>query len=550
VRRLAAGLALVAWAAGCAGEAERSPEAYCRVLGDLAAGRVEVGSAERNELVGHVRSLEALMAVAPPEVEDDLGTVRDALAGLRDAGGLGALRTFDAIRDPQLAEVEARVTRFTAEACGVAHGELDYEVGEIVEGQQRCPGWTMAGSPLTNNRFPYWIDVSGANYFGTLFWSIPFLPAPARFLRVERGGWVEFEGEYPYARYFAFHPNDVALDNLDTIHDSEIDPEPGSVNPWRGPPGEGDGRRYRARLVFGPEPEVPEPNTSYMGERQGGGFNPIVFLLYRIYAADQGSLPPNSAGVKLPAITVYDAEGNETLRHEACDPYPPGFEPPVDRTRFPAFPVPDHRAVSGAAELNTASNFGLPTDLLANGDVQYLTLPYAWRHGEVFVVRARKPRTPSARLGIPLWDERAQLRMWSVCSYNFWSGVANDCRLDEAVPAGEDGFYTLVVSRPEHRPANARAELGSAWLDAGPYGDGWVSFRILMRDDPFVRELAAAVEGEAARPELAPFVPRGFFCSRETFERGGWRACAEAQPAESGSSTKTGISRWAAARAW
>jgi hypothetical protein len=531
MRGAGAWLALATLLVSCADESPRSSEAYCETLAMLAAGRIDVGSGEPNELIGHVRSLEALMRVAPRAVEADLATVRDTLAGLRDAGGLRTLTVFDALRDPQLAAVEARVTRFTAEACDVQYGELDHEVGEIVEGQQRCPGWTMAGSPLTNNRFPYWIDVSGANYFGTLFWSVPFVPAPSRFIRVERGGWVEFEGEFPHARYFAFHPNDVALDNLDTIVDYEIDPEPGSVNPWREAVGEDARRRYKARIVFGPEPDDRAPNTSYVGERKLGGFNPVVFLLYRIYAADQGSLPPNSAGVSLPAITVHDADGSVSQHYDACDPYPEGFEPPVDATRFPAFPVPDHRAVFHAADPNLESTFGLPTDLLANGDAQYLSLPYSWTHGELFVVRARKPRTPSLRDGVPLWDEAAELRMWSVCSYNFWNGIANDCKLDEEVTAAPDGFTTLVVSTPERRPDNATTEHGVVWVDAGPFADGWLAYRMLMRDGRFVRDVAAAAGGESARSEVAAFVPQGVFCSREAFERGGWQACfAEERP--------------------
>src|SRR5262249_11301898 len=42
------------------------------------------------------------------------------------------------------------------------------------------------------------------------------------------------------------------------------------------------------------------------------------FLIYRIYSADQGSMPPNSAGVPLPAVTIRDAASrpsNATAEH-------------------------------------------------------------------------------------------------------------------------------------------------------------------------------------------------------------------------------------------
>ena len=36
-----------------------------------------------------------------------------------------------------------------------------------------CPAWLGAGSPLTNNRFPYLLDTSAANYFSTTFYACP-----------------------------------------------------------------------------------------------------------------------------------------------------------------------------------------------------------------------------------------------------------------------------------------------------------------------------------------------------------------------------------------
>ncbi len=523
-----------------------SPAAFCARLVDLQYGRIDVDHENPNEFVGHVKSLEALIEVAPAEIRDDLRFVRDKLARARDAGGWSTLFDFAALQDPEIGNAEGRVTRFVARECGIQYGEPDWEMEPPGEAPPVCPAWPRVGSPLVRNRFPYVIATAAANYFSAQFWSVPFLPAPEGFLRVPRGGRVVFEGEYPYARYFALHPNDFETENYPTLRDVDLDPDPGSANPWRGPVEEGVGRRYTAQLVFTKPPRHPEPNTTYVGGAVKGGFNPTVFLIYRIYAADQGALPPNSAGVPLPAVTVYDAEGEVVSHFDACDPYPPGYVVPEERSRMPWFPVPDHRSVFSPGGLNAKGNWGLPVTLLSNKDVLYLSLFYTRTRGDVFVVRARKPRTPSRREDIPLYSRDVDIRLFTVCDYNFWNGRANDCVIDEAIPTDDDGFYTLVVSDRAHRPSNATREEGVQWLDWGPALDGQLTYRMLLSSDDLlvgIREIVEASDGSAvlpgsapsvsgeARAEILPYVPRAAHCTRAEFEAGGWSRCFEASRA-------------------
>ncbi len=109
----------------------------------------------------------------------------------------------------------------------------------------------------------------------------------------------------------------METNNFPTLRDVDLEPDLGSENPWRQPTTKGAERRYTAQLVNSPAPAESEANTVYVGEAVEGGINPAVFLIYRIYAADQGALPPNSAGVKLPAVTIYDQDGVVTERFEA-----------------------------------------------------------------------------------------------------------------------------------------------------------------------------------------------------------------------------------------
>jgi len=470
-----------------------TPEEFCAALDDLAAGRPAM-ERDPNELRGHVSTIKFLARRAPAAIADDLELMR------------------------------------AGEHCGAPYDELasyGWEVGRTPPQEPVCPAWPHTGSPLTNDRFPYLVDTSGANYFGTRFWSVPFVPAPAGFLSVPRGGSVELSGEYPHARYFAFHPNDAETNNLATLVDLDLDPDEGSANPWRGPVPDGAGRRYTARLEFSDPPESTShyrPNTSYVGQRATGGFNPAVFLIYRMYGSDLGSLPPNSAGVPLPAVTIRDADGTVVERFDECDPYPEGHEVPVDRTRFPVLPMPDHRAVRQAGEWSTHPSWGLEVDLLSNADVLYLSSAYGRGNGEVFAVRGRRPRTPEPAAGVPLWAS-TEIRMWSVCTYNFWNGSANACVQDSDIHTRNDD-YTLVVSDAAHRPANALPKEGVTWLDAGPCLDGQPSLRMLLEEEILLRQLREAIEGGEVSEDIRPFVPRTAFCSRAVFEAGGFEACA------------------------
>jgi hypothetical protein len=45
--------------------------------------------------------------------------------------------------------------------------------------------------------------------------------------------------------------------------------------------------------------------------------------------------------------------------------------------------------------------------------------------------------------------------------------VNGPCPFDEEIPPDRSGFYTIVVSLPEDRPATATVQCGVAWMDWG-----------------------------------------------------------------------------------
>jgi len=493
-----------------------------KTLRAMIAGELEVEHGY-NEFIGHADVVRQLLAVAPDEIRSDLQFLHDLLCSARDAQGGAILGVFPALCDPELANVEGRISDYIREHCGIALGDGRYEAGKMV-GESNCPGWPSGASPLTNDRFPYLIDTSASNYFSNRFWH--GADAPPGFIPVPTNGKVVFRGEYARARYFAFHPSDFDTNTLPTLIDVDLDPDEGSANPFRGPVPEGMGRRFTAQLVFGPEPAEPEPNTTYCGEKRNGGNNQAVFNIYRTTGSELGAMPPNNTGVALPSITVYDAEGNQTLHYEEADPYPPGCRYPVETTHFAPLPIPDYRGLTWPAEFHTKSNWGLPYDILASADILYLVTPYTQRLGEIFVCRAKAFSTPNTP-DEPVFTEGREIRGYTVTTYNFWAGICIDAVVDHEIPLDDDGCYTIVVSRKSDRPANATPENGITWLDWGDYLDGQLTFRCLLRRNPHLGRLQQAIESGNAAPDIAPHVPRAGHCSREAFERRGFAAAFE-----------------------
>jgi hypothetical protein len=493
-----------------------------RTLRALIAGELPIKD-DHNEFVGHADVLRQLLEVAPGGIREDLQRLHDLVATTRDATGSAVLGVFPQLTRPELAEVEGRISDFVSETMGLRYGDGRYEAGTLV-GESRCPAWPGAGSPLTNNRFPYLLDTSASNYFSNRFWHGE--GCPRGFIGVPTGGRVVFRGEYPRARYFAFHPNDFDTNTFPTLVDVDLEPDPGSANPYRGPVPEGAGRRYTAQLVFTPPPKDPEPNTTYVGLKRDGTPNPAVFNILRSSGSELGALPPNSCGVLLPSVSVYDAAGNQTAHFDGCEPYPPGTDPPVETTHFAPLPIPDHRGLLRPGRFNVKSNWGLPYDLLASEDILYLGTPYSRRWGELLVLRSKAfstPHTPAE----PVYTSGRQIRGFTVTNYNFWAGVANTSLVDHEIPRDAEGYMTLVVSTAENRPRNATRENRVTWIDWGPYLDGQLTFRFLLRRDPLLLQLRRAIETGDVSQEIAAYVPRAAHGSRETFERGGWEALLE-----------------------
>lgn len=513
----------------CTSEPSVSPEVqarqFCAVLSDVNSGAVPTQGLP--ELEGHALVLQTLLEVAPQQIAEDLAQVQGVFSAWAGAvsGDNPMIETFAELTEPSLVGAEGRVADYIAEHCGVQLGDGSWKEAPRPSAQSICPGWPRIGSPLTFNNFPNLPDIAGSNYFANDFFMSRLGLSVNDAFPVEPGGKVRLRGQYPKSRYFAYHPNDQDLNNLPTLRDRDLEPDEGSVNPFRELPLPGSKNYYTAWLVFSDVPENPAPNTRYVGLKKNGGTNRYLMNLLRLYATDEGN-GANSGSVPLPEVTIFDADGEVTHHFEECDLYAP--ENPVLATemRFPVLPIADHRAANPPA-WNTSSNFDAPSDTLANADVQYLSTAYSERFGELFVVRAKHLTAPDTRGGEPHSVAGKDVRFYTLCNYNIWAGSAVNCILDNDLLVDKDGFYTLVISRDADRPANLEAQ-SATWMDWGPYLDGQLSWRFVFRENPIAVAIAQAHDGQGVEQQYRDYVPVAIPCTRKIFEQGGWQACQSA----------------------
>lgn len=523
-------LAVVLSAACTKSDTAAHIQQFCDTLHWVNAGNVDTSSL--SELQGHAAVMKVLVDKAPPSLESDLKRIHDTVDAWAKSitGDFPMLDTFDLLSAPELIGSQGRVTDLARTSCGIDLGGPQWVEANRPSAEDICPAWPRIGTPLTFNNFPNLPDIAGSNYFAQNYlvssWASKLgLKTLMRAFVVEPGGKVVLRGQYPKTRYFAYHPNDMDLNNLKTLRDVDLNPDAGSVNPFREAPSTETNNYYTATLVFGPSPEQPAANTSYVGVRKDGVTqNDFVVNMLRMYHIDAGN-GPGSGDVPLPALSIYDAEGELVSSFEECTMFAPDI--PLVKTEqvFPSLPIIDHRAKNPPV-WSTSSNFNAPSDTMANADVQYVGTHYSERFGNLFVTRAKYLTAPNTRGGESVAVKDKQVRLYNLCTYNFWNGGATQCMLENELLRDKGGFYTVVVSKEEDRPDNLQ-ETHASWLDWGPYLDGQLQYRFVFRENPYVAAIAAGAEGKQIADDLRAYVPHSVPCDRATYEAGGWTACFE-----------------------
>lgn len=337
------------------------------------------------------------------------------------------------------------------------------------------------------------------------------------------GATVTLHGQFPHSRFFSLtsYVSKGAESGLPatSLYDSQINPDAGSVNPYRA----GEDRRAKHRsftiTVSGQTtPAEPAPNTLYVGQEGKTSETQQVELIERIYRPDK-NLEAN-AGVPLPSPTV-NLENGEPITEEAAAcaavsdlsgisnlpiekiqaptpaayvhlrdlaPAPHPAVNPVDWERFRNLSYLEKPFFAGAGEpyehLITTLPTTITSGLYATPANAYL-IAYADRTigpntegHNILVIHAKMPTHPETYDNNKINDQTAetQVRYWSICTAGGLEKPAvlltnSACVFDQEVPTNTNGEYTVVVSLPGDRPKNAKTGCGVAWLNWGSGGD-------------------------------------------------------------------------------
>ena len=396
----------------------------------------------------------------------------------------------------------------------------------------------------TPNLYP---DV-GSTYFVGQY----VLPAGAR---------LTFRGEFPHERYFSYTIfktlSGGQIGSGDRLRDEHIVPDEGSVNPFV-PPNRRDAKRrsYTVHVVGGPIPEQRAPNTLYTGSTDPSA---RVGMSMRNYLPDKGL--DGTGGVGLPKLTLTLADGTELQGEAACAVLDPIEDKSTatfpleqwkslvaaspDPENFPAVDPPVWErfwnagySVAGTFITDRAQRASVfpPRDeggFQSNPDTRYMTLPVSLNFGKVITVSGKLPTFPRTLPDRKTWTPRSwQVRYWSLCTGSSpVSGLGYDCVYDDQVPLGRNRSYTLVVSRPEDRPRNARPACGYRWLAFGkgesypdPAARDWVDtlyVRFMAPSPTFTHAPVNVTTPGTEAQVMGPYLPRSKYWSKAEFEKRG-----------------------------
>lgn len=330
------------------------------------------------------------------------------------------------------------------------------------------------------------------NTFSTAWFSIPV------------GGKIVLTGEFPHMRHWSYVTYSVDGVPRDGIADTEIEPDAGSVNPFRdGVRRDAMPRKYTITVVNGnpPADKAARPkNTVYTLSEPG---TPTGMHM-RNYIPDQGL--DWTGGVGLPKASLVGADGKAMSEQDTCVatdvPHKRGKQSPitvspklwmalnslpwrpVDRTPASNFEVTPMEKFYNREHLLLKTFFPIiPSGGLAvekggfwsNPVTRYGFTYLSQAYGSVYVAHGKMPSTPSTFNGDPTpMKQDADMRYWSMCTSTAPAiGNTVDCVHDENVRPIVDarGYFSVVVSRASDRPNNANAKCGVEWIEYGN-GDG------------------------------------------------------------------------------
>jgi hypothetical protein len=382
--------------------------------------------------------------------------------------------------------------------------------------------WNVELSTRTLND----VNVAAPDTAGA-YWTLRYAVQPGLRLTVK--------GHFPDARYFSFNTYDSRFRSFTTngvtsaIADYQLEPDAGSVNPWRQP--SSDSGSYtlgiRADVKAGDVNALPlAPADATDGE--------TGYLILRTY------LPAGGAGgVELPTVTFATAAGSRTIA--PCTAHNAGELPKAvtDRLPRPGTPLPNQQPSTGFHRINATRMSMFP-----NVDAAYLVYVLAPLPADnVLVVHGKAPSHPGDDHPAPWPRPGVNVRFLSLCSYPsvFPAPVAHNqmpdgsyddgCRDDSQTRLDDQGFYTYVVgnesqrARIEAMPSMTFVPISSAHAQQPHF----LLFRNLLADSDFkqaVQNVPPGASPDQAAAVMGDHYPRASLCALSVLAVQGISACA------------------------
>ena len=359
------------------------------------------------------------------------------------------------------------------------------------------------------------------------YWSTRYLAVPGTRIRID--------GIFPYARYTSWNAYDPILRPFAKKSDFELQPDPGSANPFlpgadRTTPTEQ--RHYTLFITFDPS-DQPGPNTIYVDPSK----NPRGLLTLRVYVPDKGR--DMTGGVGLPQVTweptsstgpppttspcrTLEKPSSSTITGaygglagaDTGPPYP-GRNPPVwhkfvNLCQSGADLLFDNQVGDQLPQTGQSpcGNFG-SGGFLSNLDNAYAYTFMSRGFGGLVVFHGRAPTFAATYPNAPTMPSGTQLRYWSFCQNDPITQRYVGCRRDDQVAVDRYGNYTIVVSQPSAWPTGAQKRCRSAsWIPWGPQPDGVMIYRHMLPDPSFTQALQNVTYGQE-RSQMGAYYPAG-----------------------------------------
>ncbi|MBA4367642.1 MAG: hypothetical protein C0403_08385 [Desulfobacterium sp.] len=399
---------------------------------------------------------------------------------------------------------------------------------------------------------------------GAVYWSSK--------ITIPAGAELELVGKYAHARYMSINSyNLVTGAPTDALADVQIVPDEGSENPFM--PGAkratDRNRNFTITILNELPPEDPSqrmPNTLYAKAGDDG----TLVLAWRIYVTDKNRDITGGVGLPEPHVILASGEVLDTTASYAAlsidnSPLPAttmgpmryyslreglvlksfGWPYPIPAT-FPSSNPPVFKKVFNVTEsvsctfinqflgkCNPAPAYQVGQ--YANLDNQYMSTNVNRGYGELLVIRGKAPVTPATYQRVPYMQDGVDMRYWSITvNESMATTKVVTGTYDEQTPLDDNGYYTIVVSRPEDRPANSHERNGVKWMEWSPNGDGAVYpvnhpndatiiFRNMLPSPDFGHAIQDVEFPGQEAEVLGPYMPVCQYMSVEEFEALGLR---------------------------